>query len=83
MPTSTSHVFIEKDEIGRWRVYWRIVRHRSEVDDLPTSYAMRWVIPAREWDTPGTPLVQGQDPDPVRHRLEFRDICGNVEGSFW
>lgn len=81
--TSTSHVFVEKDEIGRWRVYWRIVRHHSEVDDIPTIYAVRWVIPARDWDTPGTPLAQGQEPDPIRHRLEFRDVCGDLEGSFW
>lgn len=80
--TSTSHVFIEKDEIGRWRVYWRIVRHDSEVDDLPTAYAVRWVIPTGSWDAPGTPLDQGQEPDPVRDRLEFRDICGDAR-NFW
>ena len=31
---TTSHVIIQKDEIGRWRVYWRIVRYHSEVDGL-------------------------------------------------
>jgi hypothetical protein len=79
--TSTSHVFIEKDEIGRWRVYWRSVRRRSEVDDAPSAYAVRWVTPG-DWDKPGTPLAQGQEPDPVRHRLEFRDVCGDLDGSF-
>jgi hypothetical protein len=79
--TSTSHVFIEKDEIGRWRVYRRIVRHHSEVDDMPTIYAVRWVIPPRDWDMPGTPPAQGQEPDPVNNRLEFRDVCGDLEGS--
>ncbi len=81
--TGTSHVFVEKDEIGRWRVYWRIVRDHSEIDDLPTTYAVQWVTPARDWDSPGTPLAQGEEPDPLRHRLEFRDVCGDVEGRFW
>jgi hypothetical protein len=81
--TSTSHIFVEKDEIGRWRVYWRIVRDHSEIDDLPTTYAVQWVTPVHDWDTPGTPLAQGVEPDPLRHRLEFRDVCGDVEGLFW
>lgn len=79
--TGTSHVFVEKDEFGRWRVYWRIVRQHSEVDDAPTAYAMKWVIP-NGWDQPGTPLPDGQAPDPVRDRLEFRDICGDFQSSF-
>lgn len=79
--TSTSHVFIEEDDAGRWRVYWRIVRHHNEVDDLPTAYDVRWVIPG-EWDKPGTPLPSGMAPDPVRHSLEFHDVCGTVDRSF-
>ncbi|MBZ5507464.1 MAG: hypothetical protein LAO78_18550 [Acidobacteriia bacterium] len=79
--TSTSHVFIEKDDTGRWRVYWRIVRHHGEIDDLPTAYAVKWVLPG-DWREPGTPLAKGQEPDPVRHRLEFSDICDSVEHSF-
>jgi len=78
--TATSHVFVEPDNIGRWRVSWRIVRRR-EVDDTPTDYSMAWVIPG-EWDRPGTPLAQGQQPDPLRHRLEFRDVCGDIDGGF-
>jgi hypothetical protein len=39
--TSTSHVFIEPDDAGKWRVYWSIVRHKSEIDDLPTTYDLR------------------------------------------
>jgi hypothetical protein len=57
-----------------------IVRDCSEIDDLPTTYAVPWVTPAHGWDAPGTPLAQGVEPDPLRHRLEFRDVCGNVEG---
>ena len=79
--TSTSHVFVEPDEVGRWRVYWRGVRHNSEVDDSPTDYSMEWVIPGG-WKKPGTPLPPGQEPDPLKHKLEFRDACGDVEGSF-
>jgi hypothetical protein len=79
--TSTSHVFVEPDEVGRWRVYWRGVRHNSEVDDSPTDYSMEWVIPAG-WKKPGTPLPPGQEPDPLKDKLEFRDACGDVEGSF-
>lgn len=79
--TSTSHVFIEPDEIGRWRVYWRAVRFHSEVDDAPTAYSMNWVIPG-QWNQPGTPLGAGQEPDPQKHKLEFRDICGGADGYF-
>jgi hypothetical protein len=36
--TSTSHIFVEEDEKGRWRVAWRIVRHTGHINDLPTYY---------------------------------------------
>jgi hypothetical protein len=79
--TSTSHVFIEEDEVGRWRVYWRAVRDHGELDDAPTAYAVQWVTPG-DWNKPGTPLPQGQEPDPRRNRLEFREVCGNADRSF-
>jgi hypothetical protein len=78
--TSTSHVFIEPDDSRRWRVYWRTV-HRREIVDSPTAYSVKWVI-RREWDKPGTSLPEGQVPDPVIHKLEFRDICGGTGGPF-
>jgi hypothetical protein len=78
--TGTSHVFVEPDDIGRWRVYWRGVDSR-EVVDSPTEYSVGWVIPG-EWDKPGTPLPPGQEPDPLRHKLEFRDVCGETGGPF-
>jgi len=81
--TSTSHIFVEKDDAGRWRVYWRIVRHHSEVDDLPTAYDVRWVVASRDWNAPGTPVPPNEKPDPLRHRLEFRNTCGDLEGRFW
>jgi hypothetical protein len=78
--TGTSHVFIEPDNIGRWRIYWRGISRR-EIADSPARYSMAWVIPG-EWDKPGVPLAQGQQPDPLRHRLEFRDVCGDFDGRF-
>jgi len=78
--TSTSHVFVERDKVGRWRLYWRTVRSR-EIVDSPTDYRMQWVMQNRG-DEPGTPLPLGMKPDPVKHRLEFRDICGDVDGGF-
>src|SRR5262245_27143796 len=44
--TSTSHIFVEPDDGGRWRVAWRIVRHFGSVDDLPTYYGVEWDFPA-------------------------------------
>ncbi|MFL6229414.1 MAG: hypothetical protein ACJ741_11605 [Pyrinomonadaceae bacterium] len=79
--TSTAHIFIEQEDGGRWRVAWRWVRHTSEVDDLPTYYAVEWVVPQR-WDEPGKPLSKGEQPDPHKHRLGFRDTCGDLENSF-
>jgi len=79
--TSTSHVFVEPDNAGRWRVSWRIVRYRDAIDDLPTYYSVEWVVPAG-WRKPGVPLAQGQEPDPVKDELEFRDKCGDVENQF-
>lgn len=76
--TSTSHIFIEQDETGRWRIAWRIIRDVGEIDDLPTYYSVRWVRPAG-YREPGTPLAEGQKPDPVENRLEFRDHCGDIE----
>jgi hypothetical protein len=78
--TSTSHIFVEQDEMGRWRVAWRIVRHTGEIDELPTYYAVEWVRPAG-WREPGVPLRAGEKPDPEKHELEFRDKCGEVEQS--
>ncbi|PYV47620.1 MAG: hypothetical protein DMG92_15950 [Acidobacteria bacterium] len=79
--TSTSHIFVEPDKTGRWRVSWRMVRHTGRVDDLPTYYSMQWVI-AAGFRLPGKPLPDGQQPDPSNNRLEFRDKCGDVEQSF-
>lgn len=78
--TSTSHVFIEKDEEGRWRVFWRIVRQNGDVYDAPAGYSMSWVIPG-ESDKPGAQLPPGRQPDP-KDKLEFRDVCGDVDRSF-
>jgi hypothetical protein len=78
--TSTSHIFIEQDDPGRWRVAWRIVRHTGKITDLPTYYAVQWVRPT-EWDKPGVPLHDSEKPDATKNKLEFRDKCGDVEQS--
>ena len=78
--TSTSHIFVEQDDTGRWRVAWRIVRHSGEIDDLPTYYGVMWVVP-QGWDVPGKPLAPNEQPDPRRHELEFLDKCGDIEQS--
>jgi hypothetical protein len=77
---STSHIFVEEDGSGKWRVAWRIVRHMGVINDLPTYYNVEWVRPGG-WREPGTPLVPGEQADPKRHGLEFRDKCGDVEQS--
>jgi hypothetical protein len=81
--TSTSHVFIEKDEFGRWRLYWRIVRHHGEVDDLPTIYVVRRVTPVSNWHTRAAPLPEDAELEPGKYRLELLDICGESVGFFW
>jgi len=78
--TSTSHIFIEPDDAGRWRVAWRIVRHTGEIDDMPTYYGVQWVRPT-DWDKPGIPLRADEKPDATKHKLQFRDKCGDVEDS--
>ena len=78
--TSTSHIFIEEDESGQWRVAWRIVRHLGVINDLPTYYGVEWVLPGG-WRKPGKPLGRGEAADPKKHELEFRDKCGDVEQS--
>lgn len=78
--TSTSHIFVEEEEPGRWRVAWRIVRHTGVIHDLPTYYAVEWVWPG-VWRQPGRPLASGEHPDAKKHKLEFRDKWGDVEQS--
>jgi len=79
--TSTSHIFVEQGQDGRWRVAMRIVRHLGEVEDCPTYYHVDWITPAG-WEKPGVPLQPGQIPDPAKHKLEFRGKCGDVEHEF-
>ena len=77
---TTAHIFVEPDETGRWRAYRRVVRQNDEIDDLPTAYSVEWTIGVG-WHGRRTPLSLGQAPDPTKHVLEFRDKCGDVEGS--
>lgn len=81
--TSTSHVFLEKDEMGRWRIYWRMVRDHGEVNDLPTIYVVRRVTPVSDWKTRAAPLPESSYIEPMKYRLELLDICGESVGFFW
>lgn len=75
--TGTSHIFLERDGAGRWRVSWRVVRDVGVVDDLPTYYSVEWVVPT-DYGKPGTPVPRGAAADPVKDRLAFRDKCGDI-----
>jgi hypothetical protein len=78
--TGTSHMFVESDDSGRWRVYRRQL-DRHELVDKPTVYSVTWVI-AEGWDKPGIPLPAGEAPDPLTNELQFRDVCGETDGTF-
>jgi hypothetical protein len=77
--TGTSHVFVESDDSGRWRVFRRYLDRRELLDE-PTAYSLDWVI-SSGWDKPTTPIPAGQPPDPMKDELEFRDVCGEPMGS--
>ena len=70
--TGTSHIFVEPDDGGRWRVYGRQL-DRDELIDEPTVY---WVLWVPNGDMPATALDPGHSPDAFAHQLEFRDVCG-------
>lgn len=78
---STSHIFIEKDGAGRWRISWRIVRHTGELDEIPTAYSMEWARPAG-YGEPNMPIPNGQTPDAVNDVVELRGKCGEVVMTF-
>ena len=73
--TGTSHVFVEPDDSGRWRVYWRQLDRRELIDE-PTAYWVLWMIPSRDDLT--TPLPPHHEPDPYANQIEFRDVCGET-----
>jgi len=72
--TGTSHLFIEPNDSGRWRVYWRQLRR--ELIDEPTAYWVLWVVSGT--DQTRTPVPATQVPDPNIDELEFRDVCGEL-----
>lgn len=78
--TRTSHIFVEPDDSGHWRVFIRYLDRRDLVD-APTAYSVTWVKP-NGWDAPGSPLSEGQTPDALADELELRDACGERTGQF-
>ncbi|HEV2401862.1 MAG TPA: hypothetical protein VGS27_33320 [Candidatus Sulfotelmatobacter sp.] len=78
--TGTSHIFVEPDDTGRWRIYRRHLDSRVLVDE-PTAYSVAWVAPS-EADKPAELLATGAIPDPKSDELEFHDVCGERTGEF-
>lgn len=78
--TGTSHIFIEPDDTGRWRLYRRHLDSRVLVDE-PTAYSIAWVRPSAG-DQPPALLDASVVPDPKSDELEFRDVCGERTGQF-
>lgn len=76
--TDTSHIFVEPDDSGRWRIYWRHLGPGELVDE-PTAYSLMWAKP-NGWDRPRSPLANGQAPDPIADELQLRDVCGEMDG---
>lgn len=77
--TGTSHIFVEPDDSGRWRVYRRHLS-RSALIDEPTAYSLIWVRPP-SWDKSGVPVSLGQPPQALTDELEFQDVCGENSGT--
>ncbi len=71
--TGTSHIFVEPDDSGRWRVYWRQLDRRELIDE-PTAYWVLWVM--RQGDGPAAPISSDRAGDPFANQIEFRDVCG-------
>ena len=78
--TGTSHIFVEPDDSGRWRIYRRHLDRRELIDE-PTVYSLSWVKP-NGWEAPGTTIPATQKPDPLNNELEFHDVCGERLGQF-
>jgi len=74
----TSHIFVEPDETGHWRVAWRMVQSSGTIVDPPTYYGVQWVQPQQSGQ-PGKSLPPQGKPNSLKHTLEFRDKCGDVE----
>lgn len=77
--TTTAHIFIEPDDSGRWRVYWRMLTPGSLTDE-PTAYSVTWITPS-EGDRQAALLPTDRKPDPMNDRLEFHDVCGEEDGE--
>lgn len=77
--TGTSHIFVEPDDTGRWRVYQRYLSRRELVDE-PTAYSVIWVRRSA-WGEPGVPVPPGQPTQPLTDELEFHEVCGEESGS--
>lgn len=77
---TTTHIFVEAEDSGRWRVAWRIVRSNGVVDDLPMFYGVEWApatIPGPETEGP----ADSGSGAGGRKVLRFLDHCGELGAS--
>lgn len=76
---TTTHIFVEAEDSGRWRVAWRIVRSNGVVDDLPMLYDVEWAaaIPLAEAVKPAEAESGGEG----EKILRFLDHCGERGAS--
>ncbi|MGQ0698989.1 MAG: hypothetical protein ACT4PZ_12195 [Panacagrimonas sp.] len=77
---TTTHIFVEAEESGRWRVVWRIVRSNGVVDDLPMFYEVEWVaavLPLAE----AAGSVEAEGLGEGKKILRFLDYCGESGAS--
>ena len=77
---STSHVFIEPNGSGEWRVAWRIVRVSGSVDDGPYMYSLRRVVLLPSGKT-GEELSDGVEVDASQYELMLFESNGTLGHS--
>jgi hypothetical protein len=73
--TNTSHIFIEPDDSGRWRVIWRIVRYWGALDDREASYSVEKEIVENASESIDYPFG-------AKEILVFRSASGKVIDRF-
>ena len=77
---SSSHVFIEPDGRGEFRVSWRIVRLSDSIDDLPPMYSLKRFV-LLEGGKTGEALSDEVDVDPSQYVLQLYERDGTLGQS--
>jgi hypothetical protein len=77
--TSTTHLFIEPDDLGVWSISRRIVRHHGEIDDLPKTFSVQRI---NLKDKNNSKIISvDSTPDPKSYVLLFIDKDGESNGN--